>query len=203
MTSVTTAATPPATRAVARRLSDWVDPKNVIIGVSLAIGCGRYAWAGLGWAVIAILFAAVLPMLYIVYAKSDGNWADRHLTDLQKRMTVLPAVSASVAAGLALQALTGAPGPLLAMTAAMWATITAIWPVTTIARYQISVHTAVTAGSVAMLAQAYNAWWLFGFLGVAALAWARVTVREHTPSQTLTGTILGTVVAGGVYALLR
>lgn len=202
MTTITAPA-PSASQKAARRLSDWVDPKNVIIAVSLAIGCGLYGWAGLGWAVIAILFAAVLPMLYIVYAKSDGNWADRHLTNLQKRMTVLPVISGSVAAGLAFQALTGAPRPLLAMTAAMWATITAIWPITTIAKYQISVHTAVTAGSFAMLAQAYNAWWLLGYLGVAALAWARITVREHTLSQTLSGTLLGTAVAGGVFALIQ
>ncbi|MFF2618552.1 hypothetical protein [Kitasatospora sp. NPDC058046] len=45
-----------------------------------------------------------------------------------------------------------------------------------------------------MLAQAYNPWWLLG--------WARVTVREHTVSQTITGAILGAIVAGGVYTLI-
>ncbi|MEV7123716.1 hypothetical protein [Kitasatospora griseola] len=189
----------PAPQRAARLLSDWIDPKNVIIGVSLLIGCGLYGWKGLGWAAVAIVFAAVLPMAYILYIAGDGTWANRHLTDRQQRITVLPVISTSVAAGLTIQAATHAPVPLIAMTAAMWATITAIWPVTVIAKYKISVHTAVTAGSFAMLAQAYNLYWLSGYLLVAVLGWARVTVNEHTLSQVLTGTALGTLVAGTVY----
>ncbi|MER8103325.1 hypothetical protein [Kitasatospora sp. NPDC094016] len=193
---------PPGRALLGRRLSDWADPKNTIVAVSIAIGCGLYGWKGLGWAVLAIVFAAVIPMIYIVYIEGDGNWANRHLTDRVRRITVLPVISASVAAGIALQYATSAPLPLIAMTAAMWATITAVWPITVLAKYKISVHAAVTAGSFAMLAQAYNPWWLLGFAFVALLGWARVTVREHTLFQTVTGAILGTLVAGGVYALI-
>ncbi|MFD7829376.1 hypothetical protein [Streptomyces sp. MJM8645] len=198
----TTTDTPRPLALLGRRLSDWADPKNTIVAVSLAIGCGLYGWPGLGWAAIAIAFAAVIPMIYIVYIEGNGTWADRHLTDRVRRITVLPVISGSVAAGLALQAATSAPRPLIAMTAAMWATITAVWPITVLAKYKISVHAAVTAGSFAMLAQAYNPWWLLGFVFVALLGWARVTVREHTVSQTITGAVLGTIVAGGVYMLI-
>ncbi|MFJ5121928.1 hypothetical protein [Kitasatospora sp. NPDC088548] len=186
----------------ARRITNWVDPANVIVAVSLAIGCGLFGWKGLGWAVIAIIFAAVLPMAYILYMRGGETWATRHLTDRQKRVTVLPIICASVTVGLVLEAATNAPTPLMAMTTAMFATITAIWPITALAKYQISAHAAVLAGSFAMLAQAYNPWWLFGYPFVALLCWARVTVREHTVSQTVTGAILGTLVAGGVYALI-
>ncbi|MFJ3793533.1 hypothetical protein [Kitasatospora sp. NPDC090091] len=201
---MTTTSTNPdhALALLGRRLSDWADPKNTIIAVSLAIGCGLYGWPGLGWAVIAIVFAAVIPMIYIVYIEGDGSWADRHVTDRVRRITVLPVISASVAAGIALQAATNAPRPLIAMTAAMWATVTAVWPITFLAKYKISVHAAVTAGSFAMLAQAYTPWWILGYAFVALLGWARVAVREHTVSQTITGAALGTLVAGGVYALL-
>ncbi|MGX4733141.1 hypothetical protein [Kitasatospora griseola] len=197
-----TTITPPLPgHRLARRLSDWVDPKNVIIGVSLIIGCGLFGWRGVGWAAVAIVFAAVLPMTYILYVAGDGTWANRHLTERQQRITVLPAISASVAVGLTIQAATDAPRPMIAMTAAMWATITAIWPVTVLARYKISVHTAVTGGSIAMLSQSLAPVWLLGFVLVAALGWARVTVREHTLSQVITGAALGTAVAGAVYAL--
>ncbi|MFD5610531.1 hypothetical protein [Kitasatospora sp. NPDC127060] len=204
MTTTTAAAeTKPPTSPVGRKLSDWIDPKNVIIAVSLAIGCGLYGWKGLGWAVIAIIFAAVIPMTYILYIAGDGTWANRHLTERQQRITVLPVISASVAAGLAIESATSAPSEIIAMTAAMWATITAIWPVTVLAKYKISVHAAVTGGSIAMLAQAYSPLWLAGFALVALLGWARVSVREHTVSQVITGTVLGTAVAGAVYALLQ
>ncbi|MFD4397222.1 hypothetical protein [Kitasatospora sp. NPDC058478] len=182
----------------ARRVSDWVDPKNVIVAVSLAVGV-QYGWKGLGWAVVAIVFAAVVPMAYIVYAKSGGQWSERHLVDRVKRMTVLPVICASAAAGVALEWATSAPRPMVALTAAMWATITAVWPITR--WYKISVHAAVTAGSFIMLAQAYSWWWLAGVAFVPVLSWARVRVREHTVGQVALGTVLGLVVAGGVYAL--
>ncbi|MFD8597715.1 hypothetical protein ACFV1L_22195 [Kitasatospora sp. NPDC059646] len=200
MNSATAAQASP--NPLARRMSDWIDPKNVITAVSLLIGCGLYGWRGLGWAAVAIVFAAVLPMAYILYVAGDGTWANRHLTERQQRITVLPVISTSVAAGLALQTVTGAPGPMIAMTAAMWATITAIWPVTVLARYKISVHTAVTGGSVAMLALAFSPGWSIGFALVAGLGWARVSVHEHTVSQVVTGAVLGTAVAGTVYALM-
>ncbi|MFJ2780270.1 hypothetical protein [Kitasatospora sp. NPDC087315] len=185
---------------VARRVSDWVDPKNVIVVVSLGFGV-HYGWAGLGWAALAIVFAAVVPMAYIVYGKSGGRWSERHLTNRIKRMSVLPVISASAAAGIALEAVTSAPCPMIALTAAMWATITAIWPVTR--WYKISVHAAVTAGSVVMLAQAYGWWWLLGLVVVPVLGWARVRVQEHTVGQVVSGALLGLVVAGGVFALVR
>jgi hypothetical protein len=43
----------------ARLLSDWIDPKNVIIAVSLLIGCGLYGWKGLGTAVAGTVYAAL------------------------------------------------------------------------------------------------------------------------------------------------
>ncbi|MEV7177831.1 hypothetical protein [Kitasatospora sp. NPDC093679] len=203
-TTATVSKTPPTgAQRWARRLTNWVDPANVIVAVSLAIGCGLYGWKGLGWAVIAIVFAAVLPMAYILYMRGGETWANRHLTDRQKRVTVLPVICVSVTIGLALEMATSAPDPLIAMTTAMFATITAIWPITALAKYQISAHVAVLSGSFAMLAQAYHPAWLTGFTLVAALAWARVTVREHTISQVITGGLLGTLIAGGVYAALQ
>ncbi|GAA5002723.1 hypothetical protein [Kitasatospora paranensis] len=184
--------------AIARRITDLADPKNTIIAVSLIIGCGLYGLRGAGWAAIAIAFAAVLPILLIVHTAAEGRWADRHLTDRQKRMTVLPAISASVAAGICLQVLTSAPRPMVGLTAAMWATITAIWPITR--WWKISVHTAVLSGALAMLAQAFDPWWLAGAAGVAVVAWSRVRLRDHTPAQTLAGAALGAVVAGLVFA---
>ncbi|MFE2723873.1 hypothetical protein [Kitasatospora sp. NPDC059327] len=182
-----------------RRISDWVDPLKVIIFVSLTFGL-HHAWKGLGWAALAILFAGAVPMLYIVYARSGGRWSERHLTDRVKRMTVLPVICASAAAGVVLEMATSAPASMVALTAAMCATITAVWPVTR--WYKISVHAAVTSGAFTMLAIEYSWWWLAGLLLVPVISWARVQVREHTIGQVVSGTALGMLVAGGVYVLV-
>ncbi|WP_354643708.1 hypothetical protein [Kitasatospora camelliae] len=186
---------------LARRLTDGADPKNVIILLCLALGCGLYGWRGLGWALIALTFAAVLPILYIVKIAEGGSWAGRHVTDRQRRLSVLPVISGSVAVGVLLQFATDAPGPMVALTAAMWCTITAVLPITRF--WQISVHTAVLSGGLVMLAVTYGPWWLTGFAGVAVLGWSRVALREHTPWQTAAGAALGALVGGGVFALLR
>ncbi|MER7707222.1 hypothetical protein ABTX81_30515 [Kitasatospora sp. NPDC097605] len=183
---------------IGRRVSDLVDPKNVIVAVSTAFGV-HFGWKGLGWAAIAVVFSAVLPMAYIVYARSGGQWSERHLVDRAKRMAVLPVIVGSAAAGVALEVATSAPAAMVALTAAMWATITVVWPVTR--WYKVSVHAAVVAGSFAMLAAEYGWWWLAGLVLVPVISWARVRVREHTVGQVVAGTVLGLAVAGGVYVL--
>jgi hypothetical protein len=183
---------------LARRITDPADPENTIVAVGLLIGCGRYGLRAAGRAAIAIVFAAVLPILLIVRTAAEGRWAERHLTDRRKRMTVLPAISACVAAGLCLQLLTSAPRPMVGLTAAMWATITAIRPITR--WWRISAHTAVLSGALAMPAQAFGPWWPAGAAGAVVVAWSRVRLRDHTPARAPAGAALGTVVAGLVFA---
>jgi membrane-associated phospholipid phosphatase len=198
---------PTATAAPAPRWA-WsvtrvVDPGNVIVLCLLLVGGLRHGLPGAGWALFATFFAGVLPMAFIKLGMRSGRFGDRYVGDRAKRAQVIPVVMASVLLGLVLMALLGAPRELVAMILAMLATLVPIMAITALLKWKISIHTAVSGGAVAMLAVALSAWWLTGYALVALVACSRVALRDHTPSQTLAGALVGTASAGLVFALAR
>lgn len=185
--------------------SDFLEPKNIIFGICLIIGSGRYGWAGIGWAAICITFAAALPVLFIVRVvrREDGGWAQRHLSVVQLRLAVIPVILVMVLAGVVLLVWLGAPREMVALQVAMFATLLAIDGVTRVYRWKISGHTSVYSGAVMMAAVAFGAAWLLALPAVVPIAWARVHLREHTLAQVVAGSALGLLIAGSVFAWLR
>lgn len=181
----------------ARKVTDGVQPANVILAVLLLIGGVRYGLPGLGWALFATLFAAVLPLLFIKF----GARTDRHVGQRRRRLVVIPVIMASVLAGLGLMTGLGAPREMTAMVVAMFATLVPIMAITV--WWKVSVHTAVSGGAVAMLVTSLGPWWLLGYALVAVVGWSRVELRDHTRAQTAVGAVVGTVTAGLVFWALR
>src|ERR1700722_19052731 len=156
--------------------------------------------ASVGWGLLAALFTAVLPTLFISYGVRHGRWSDRNVGARRPRLLVLAFITASVAAGLILLLVLGAP-PLLTgylaftlASVAVLALITMVW--------KISIHCAVASGSVTILALMYGPLVLCGYVLVGLLGWARVTVRDHSVAQVVAGSLLGAAAAAGAYALL-
>ncbi|MFD9070497.1 phosphatase PAP2 family protein [Streptomyces lasiicapitis] len=179
----------------ARYITDGLDPKNVIIAVSLLTGLAQpHPLTGLAWALEAIVFAALIPITYIKYGIKSGKWADRHVGNRQRRLLLIPVIMTSVGAGIGGMLWLDAPRQMLALVIAMLATLAVLLPIT--AFWKISVHTSVAAGSLAILAGAYGTLvWLAAPL-VAVIAWSRVALRAHTVAQTVAGGCVGAIVAG-------
>lgn len=69
--------------------------------------------------------------------------------------------------------------------------------------WKVSIHVAVVAGSFVTLVILFG-WTLLILLPIVVLtAWSRVTLRDHTASQVIAGTLLGATVAGTMFGLLR
>ncbi|GAA3791881.1 phosphatase PAP2 family protein [Streptomyces chiangmaiensis] len=192
------AAKPHQARPVAHAISEWLHPKTWIVLVSLLTGWHAHRYAGLGWSLITILFAAVIPMLFIDSGIRRGRWDDRNVGARNARLLVMAVIIASVLIGIALIALFSGPTSLIALTVTMMTTL-AILAVITVA-WKISVHQAVSAGAVAIAAVIYGPWMLLGFIPVAVVGWSRIALRDHTPAQVTAGTIVGALVAGAVFA---
>lgn len=191
-------ADPRPASTTARRITDWLDPKNVIIAVSILTGLAQdNPLTGVAWALEAIVFAAVIPVAYIKYGIKKGQWANRHVGQRQRRMLLIPVIMASVGAGIGGMLWLDAPRPMLALVLAMLATLAVLLPIT--AFWKISVHCAVSAGSVAMLAVTYGPWVWLAAAVVGLIAWSRVALRAHTLAQTIAGAVAGAVVAGLVF----
>ena len=195
--------TAPPAPAWARTVTRGIDPANVIVVCLVLVGGLRHGLAGVGWALFATCFAGVLPMLFIKLGMRSGRFGDRYVGDRAKRAQVIPVVMASVVVGLVLMALFGAPRELTAMIVAMLATLVPILVITSLLKWKVSIHTAVSGGAVAMLAVALGVWWLLGCAVVALVGCARVAVRDHTAAQTVIGAVVGAATAGAVFALVR
>lgn len=183
----------------ARVLTDFVDPKNVILALCLLVGV-NYGWPGVGWAAVAVLFCAAVPIAFIVLSSGEKSWAARHVPDKARRMVVIPVIVLSVMTCLTLMVVGNAPRAMLAMVGAMLATLAVLWPVTKVWD-KISFHTSVLSGALAMLGLLYGPWWILSAALIPAVAWSRNHLNDHTVPQTIAGAIVGVVVAGPVFLL--
>jgi membrane-associated phospholipid phosphatase len=178
---------------VASRVTYLLEPKNWLIVTLIAIGAHADGLAGAGWGVLAAFFAAVLPTTFIDYGIRRGRFDDRNVGARRPRLVVLAFITASVATGLILLLVLGAPAMLTGYLAFMLISVAVLAAITMV--WKISIHCAVASGSVTILALAYGPLVLAGYLLVGLLGWSRVAVRDHTIWQVIGGAVLGAAAA--------
>jgi membrane-associated phospholipid phosphatase len=180
-------------RSVAQWCTYLLEPKNWLIITVVGVGGHVDGSAGVGWGLLAALFTAVLPTMFISYGIRRGRWNDRNVGTRGPRLIVLGFITASIAAGLILLIVLDAPRLLVGYLAFMLASVAVLAGITTV--WKISIHCSVASGSVALLALTYGPLVLPGFGLVALLAWSRVAVKDHTIAQVVGGTVLGAAAA--------
>jgi hypothetical protein len=137
--------------SLAARVTYLLEPKNWLIVTVVGVGAHADGLAGVGWGLLAALFAAVLPTVFISYGIRRGRWEDRNVGDRRPRLVVLAFITASVATGLILLAVLGAPALLTGYLAFMLASVAVLAAITLV--WKISIHCAVAAGSVTAAAR--------------------------------------------------
>jgi membrane-associated phospholipid phosphatase len=187
-------------RPLAERVSYLLEPKNWIIAATLAVGWHAGGVTGLAWGAVAALFAGVLPMVFVSRGIRRGQWDDRYVGGKRARLTVLSFIIASVAVGLILLTAFGAPGELSGYFACMLGSVAVLAAITTL--WKISIHCAVAAGSVTIMALLFGPWLTPGYLLVAVTAWSRVVLKDHTKAQVIGGSVLGIAAALVTYAVI-
>lgn len=194
--------TPRTAKAVTDVLAPWV----IIIVITAAVSVHAGApWHGL----VLVAGASLGPILWIKTRVRRGTLSDIHVRERDQRGGVFAALIASVTAVTAGFALTGAPSRMTALAATMLAVLLVTGAVTAAARFKISMHTAVAAGSVAIAAADFGgrpavaaAIGLLGAATVAVIGWARVVLRDHTRAQVMAGTVAGAVCAAACFITL-
>jgi membrane-associated phospholipid phosphatase len=187
-----------ARQAWARRCTDLLEPTNWLIVTVLAVGWHADGRAGLGWGLLAALFAGVIPALFLSYGVRRGLWSDRTVGARRPRLIVLGFIMGSAAAGLVVLVAAGAPRLLTGYLAFMLGSVAVLAAITLV--WKISIHCAVASGSVAILALTFGPLLLLGYLLVGLLCWARVALGDHTVGQVVAGSVLGAGAAVAAYA---
>jgi hypothetical protein len=168
--------------------------------VALVATAPRWS-VGVGWALLAILFCAVVPYGIIRLGVHRGTLTDHHIGDRRQRRLPLVYGLTSVLVGLGVLVLLGAPRALLAMMLVMFAVGVAATAVNQV--WKLSFHAAVSAGSAAVLVIVFGPALLVSAAVVAAVAWSRVRLADHTGGQVVAGALVGVAVAVPVFTLLR
>jgi hypothetical protein len=183
---------------LARVVTEVFAPAILVAALLLLVG-----WqAGSGWwGVPAVVFAAGIPMAYVIRGVRRGRLGDHHIQDRKLRRGPLLFGAVSSLVGTALLLVLGAPRELVALLAAglcglvVFAVVTLFW--------KMSFHTGVAAGTVAVLIVVYGPWaWLAAPL-VPLIGWSRLRLSAHTAPQVIAGALVGAAIAGTVFPVLR
>ncbi|MFP3989039.1 hypothetical protein U9R90_16385 [Streptomyces sp. E11-3] len=192
-----TSPTPPttATTKTARRVTDILQPRNVLIIGMLGIGLAAAGdWTGLPWGLLGALCAGLIPAGYIEWERGRGTWGDRHVVDRTKRAPIFFVILGSLGAGSLVMVIGNAPSGILLAMLALWAMTVVLLAVNTV--WKISVDSAVASAVVALLAAVHSPWWLPAYTLAVAVCWSRVALRYHTVAQTVAGATAGAATAG-------
>jgi hypothetical protein len=184
-------------------VSEVLGPAVLVAVLMLAVGWHAGAAPGVSrwWGLPGALFAAGIPLAYVLRAVRQGRLTNHHIPEREQRRGPLLFGIGSVVIGLAALILLGAPRDILALLAAggvgllVYALVTHWW--------KMSIHAGVVAGSVTTLVAVYGPIALAGMPLVVLAAWARVRLSAHTGAQVVVGAIVGALIAGSVFPLLR
>jgi membrane-associated phospholipid phosphatase len=186
----------------ARLITEVLAPAPIVAVLPLVIAWDTTATAAMAvtWGLIASLFASILPFAVIMLGVRRGRFTDHHVRIREQRALPMLMGIASVLGGLGLLVTLRAPRELLALVAAMTVGLSVSLLVTL--WWKVSVHTAVAAGAVTVLALVFGPALLATWPLVGLIGWSRVQLGDHTPAQVLVGAVLGAAVAATVFPLV-
>jgi len=187
----------------ARVASEVLAPAVLVAGLLLVVGwhAGDQPGVSRWWGLPGALFAAGIPLAYVLRGVRQGRLTSHHIPEREHRRIPLLFGIASVAAGLLVLVLLGAPREVLALLAAggvglvVFAVVTHWW--------KMSIHAGVAAGTAMTLTVVYGPWALLSVPLVLLAGWARVRLSAHTGAQVIAGALVGAVIAGTIFPALR
>ncbi|KAA5830201.1 hypothetical protein ABT337_31850 [Saccharopolyspora hirsuta] len=187
---------------VARALTEVFAPWVIVVLLPLAVAWRATASIGpaLGWGLLVSATSSILPMGVIVWGARTGRWDSHHVRDRAGRFVPFVALIAMSLVGLGLLMLLGAPWLLIALDIAMIVSLFVTGGITV--WWKVSMHSAVAAGAVVILAVLFHPVCWVLLLVVAAISWSRVRLGDHTTAQVTIGAIVGAVVGGGLFMAL-
>jgi len=171
---------------------------NLAVSVALGLRAGDLP-AGLAVG----LMSGPVPFLFIVAGVRRTRFSDVHVRVREQRPKLIAAILVGLTMTLAGLLAFRASREVSALCAAMLVTLVAVGVVTTAGQWKVSVHAAVLAGSVVMLSISGPPLWLAAFATLPAVMWSRVHLGAHTTPQVTAGAVLGLVVAGTTFLLVR
>ena len=153
------------------------------------------------WLGIVTLFVTVLPILGIALLVRFSKVGNLHLHAKEERLIPLCFVVLSLILGTIILYKIGATQKIILACIAyiansiVFSAITPLW--------KISFHTSVTTGCIMVLVFLVNTSFIWLFLLIPLIAWARIYRERHTFLQTAVGTLLAIINTALVFHFLQ
>ncbi|GGN16990.1 membrane-associated phospholipid phosphatase [Actinoplanes campanulatus] len=184
-------------------VSEVLAPAVLVAALLLTVGwhAGDTPGVSRWWGLPGALFAAVIPLGYVLHGVRKGRLTNHHIPERAARRIPLLFGTASLIAGLLVMLALGAPREVLALLTAggtglaVFALVTHWW--------KMSIHAGVAAGTLTALTAVYGPLILIGTPLVLLGCWARVRLTAHTPAQVVAGALAGLIIAGTIFPALR
>lgn len=166
----------------------------------VALHASSTVLVGLGWSALVVVFSSLIPYGVIWVGVRRGQLTDHHIGRREQRRTPLIIGLASVIVGLVFLILLDGPSELVAMVVVMLVVLLGTAVVNQF--WKLSAHTAVSAGSVAVLVVLFGPPLVLAASVVAAIGWSRVVLRDHTTAQVFAGAGVGATLASICFPLV-
>ncbi|HJT59317.1 MAG TPA: phosphatase PAP2 family protein [Ktedonobacteraceae bacterium] len=174
----------------ARVISTVLNPVSVSLPFVLLVVFyhAQNQLAALIYALIALFFLSVGPLIYVMIGVRTGKLSDFDLSHRSQRAGPFLFGIISTSIGLAVLSLLHGPRDL--ETALLLTVITAIVLMVTTLWWKISLHASTMAGAATVLTALYGIALLPSFLLLVLVSWSRVVLRRHTVAQVVAGALL-------------
>ena len=163
----------------------------IAVPLFLLVGFVGDGASGLAWGILCVFLTSGLSLLYLLYLIRSGKVSDPGRIQQGERTGPLRMVAALHAGGWVLVSLLDGPEYLRAVLLSYALATAAFALLTPVSK--ISLHAAGVAGAGACLTWIFGPWGASAFLVLPAVWWARLTLKRHTPTQLLLGTLVGGV----------
>jgi membrane-associated phospholipid phosphatase len=190
-------------RRIARILSDVFQP--ILLGTYVLIMVGLASAdsvpAGLAWGFGSALLTAGVPTLEILRRMRRSTVDDFHIIAREQRLGPLLVALTCTALAFALSAALHAPHPV--QTSLLAALVNGIVLTIVTGAWKVSFHSATASSSLVLIVWTLGPWSLLLAPLVPAVAWSRVRLGRHTPTQVVVGGVVGLALTLMVLALYR
>ncbi len=152
----------------------------------------------IAWALFCILFATVIPFLYIFMQYHKKRIYDLHLPNRENRIKPLIVAIISYIMGFFMLYVLGAPLFLRSIFAVCIVNVVILTTITYF--WKISFHTSwITVVSITFFIL-FGSWMLLLLLLIPFIGWARVQIKRHTIMQVILGSVISAICAMFIYS---
>ncbi len=175
-------------RIITEICAPWVTNVALFVILGLALGA---PWPG----ITAALLTGPVPMLAILWLIRRGRVGNHHVTTRTQRGRVFALILGLLGLLAVLLTVMATPSDIWVALAAAVVFIL-LFAVVTVGGVKISVHVGVWVTHWLYLGVVISPWWALMLLLTPAVAWSRLRLVHHTPTEIIGGLVTGLVVVG-------